>query len=306
MTSSPSKYIRNPNNLPSPVPTFHSDTYPRISPLQNPTLRLPGKHVIITGGGSGIGRETVFSFARAGVANITLFGGRRGELLEETKALVERQVKGVEVRIWVGDICDEEGVKRAVDGVKGGWDVLVLNSGYLSEKGKLGEADVGDWWKAFEISLKGSLVVLQALLPHRKPNASVLSTNSLVINYQYPERSSYIVSKLALARMMECLAQEEEDLYVVSFHPGGVDTDMYNKFFGDYAATQKAKTGTDTLQLPADFAVWLASPEARFLRGRFVYANWDVDELKQVCEERFEKEPDFLKANVIGWPFSPP
>ncbi|KAK4508719.1 hypothetical protein PRZ48_002458 [Zasmidium cellare] len=300
-----SKYIRNPNNLPSPVPTFHSDTYPSISPLHNPSLRLDGKHLILTGGGTGIGRETVLSFARAGVAKITLFGGRRGELLEETKALVEKEFPSVQVGIWAGDVCDEAGVRKGVEGM-GKWDVLVLNSGYLSEKGRVADVEVGDWWRAFEVSLKGSLVVLQALLPHRNANASVISTNSLVINYQYPERSSYIVSKLALARMMECLAQEEEDLFVVSFHPGGVDTAMYNKFFGDYAPTQKAKTGTDTLQLPADFAVWLASPEARFLRGRFVYANWDVEELKKVCEERFAREPEFLKANVIGWPFSPP
>lgn len=81
---------------------------------------------------------------------------------------------------------------------------------------------------------------------------------------------------------------------------------MYNKFFGEGAAAQKSKTGTDTLQLPADFAVWLASPEARFLKGRFVYANWDVEELKQVCEERWKSEPDFLKVNVLGWPFAPP
>jgi hypothetical protein len=36
--------------------------------------------------------------------------------------------------------------------------------------------------------------------------------------------------------------------------------------------------------LPADFAVWLASPEAAFLKGKFVYANWDVEELKEMAE----------------------
>jgi hypothetical protein len=37
--------------------------------------------------------------------------------------------------------------------------------------------------------------------------------------------------------------------------------------------------------LPADFAVWLASPDAAFLKGKFVYANWDVDELKAMAKE---------------------
>ena len=37
--------------------------------------------------------------------------------------------------------------------------------------------------------------------------------------------------------------------------------------------------------LPAHFNVWVASPEARFLRGKFVWANWDVNELKALAEE---------------------
>lgn len=35
-------------------------------------------------------------------------------------------------------------------------------------------------------------------------------------------------------------------------------------------------------RLPGDFAVWLASPEAIFLAGKFVWAQWDVDELLTV------------------------
>jgi hypothetical protein len=35
------------------------------------------------------------------------------------------------------------------------------------------------------------------------------------------------------------------------------------------------------VSLPADFCVWLASDEAAFLKGKYVFANWDVDELKE-------------------------
>lgn len=34
------------------------------------------------------------------------------------------------------------------------------------------------------------------------------------------------------------------------------------------------------VSLPADFLVWIASPEASFLRGKLVFAAWDVEELK--------------------------
>lgn len=57
----------------------------------------------------------------------------------------------------------------------------------------------------------------------------------------------------------------------------------------------------DTLELPSHFAVWLCSEEAKFLRGKFVWANWDVDQLKA---KKAEIESSLLlTANCIGWPF---
>ena len=41
----------------------------------------------------------------------------------------------------------------------------------------------------------------------------------------------------------------------------------------------------DVVQLPGNFCVWLASPEAEFLKGKFIWANWDVEELKGRKEE---------------------
>jgi hypothetical protein len=57
------------------------------------------------------------------------------------------------------------------------------------------------------------------------------------------------------------------------------------------------------VRLPAHFAVWLASDAAAFLRGKFVWSNWDVDELKAKAKEI--EETAILTAGVVGWPFSP-
>lgn len=55
------------------------------------------------------------------------------------------------------------------------------------------------------------------------------------------------------------------------------------------------------VQLPAHFLVWLASPEATFLKGRLVWANWDVEELKSQAEEI--QSGLQMTAGVIGWPY---
>jgi hypothetical protein len=57
----------------------------------------------------------------------------------------------------------------------------------------------------------------------------------------------------------------------------------------------------DLVSLPASFNVWLASPEARFLKGKFLWANWDVDELKAQAEE-IEASTQ-LSIGLGGWPF---
>lgn len=51
--------------------------------------------------------------------------------------------------------------------------------------------------------------------------------------------------------------------------------------------------------LPAHFLVWLVSPEGEFLRGKFVWANWDVQELIAMKEEF--RAPDKLVTGLLGW-----
>jgi hypothetical protein len=52
--------------------------------------------------------------------------------------------------------------------------------------------------------------------------------------------------------------------------------------------------------LPAGFCVWLAAcEEADFLRGRLLWANWDVDELLARKQEVIEK--DLLNVRLLGW-----
>lgn len=41
----------------------------------------------------------------------------------------------------------------------------------------------------------------------------------------------------------------------------------------------------DDASLPADYSVWLASPQAAFLSGRFTWSNWDVVEIEALKEE---------------------
>ena len=56
------------------------------------------------------------------------------------------------------------------------------------------------------------------------------------------------------------------------------------------------------VSLPATFYVWLASTEAKFLKGKFLWSNWDVDELKARSKEIEETQQ--LNIDLVGWPFA--
>lgn len=53
--------------------------------------------------------------------------------------------------------------------------------------------------------------------------------------------------------------------------------------------------------LPGAFAVWVSSPEAHFLHGRYVESKWDVEEMMNgEVAKRLEDDRHFLKIGVHG------
>lgn len=64
----------------------------------------------------------------------------------------------------------------------------------------------------------------------------------------------------------------------------------------------RSRSSNDFLEdLPGQFAVWAASEEAKFLHGRFVWAKWDVTELREgPLREKIDTDPEFLQVSVKG------
>ena len=207
--------------FPSPTQRWHNRVYSSIDATR-PELSLKGKTVLITGAGSGIGRETAKAFAAAGASTIHLLGGRREGLLHETQEAVHASHPHTQVTVYSGDISNHGWAKTAVATIDG-WDVLVLNACYLPKPAKLLDADLDDWAKAWDVSLKGNLELLQGLLPKRNPGASVIGTSSIIINLDPPFAvglAPYALTKMAMSKMFEVFSVEVPDVHWVTFHPG--------------------------------------------------------------------------------------
>ncbi|KAB8269090.1 putative NADP(+)-dependent dehydrogenase [Aspergillus minisclerotigenes] len=277
--------------LPSFTPTWHNDTYAAIAPTR-PELSAAGKTVIITGAGSGIGRATASAFAQAGASHIALIGRNEAKLVETLKAL------SCPSSVHPVDVTNEAGVGEVAREI-GTWDVLVLSAGYLARPAPIMESSVEDWWQSLETNVKGTIVPAKAFLPTARTARATIITTTAGVVLPVPRLrglSAYISSKLAVVKVTEYLAAENPSIFAAALHPGMVETDMFNK-----TGSKADRLPMDTVRLPADFTVWLASNEASFLNGRQVWANWDVDQLKEKAEEI--QIGGLLTSGVYGWPF---
>ncbi|KAH8778952.1 putative oxidoreductase [Hyaloscypha finlandica] len=283
--------------FPSPTSTWHTKTYQSLSPTR-PELSAKGKTVVVTGGGTGIGAETARYFAEAGASRIALLG-RREQPLVDTKASIEHKFANVEVFVAPTDVTKKSEVDAAFTKFAGDGKIHVLVSGaaIIGPQEPAGDASSDEFLNAIQQNLTGSLYVAQAFLRYASTDAVVIDISSSAAHLNFgPGFASYSVAKLAIFRLWDSLAFTNPELSIFHIQPGVVDTAM-NKEAGGIEAVGFE----DHVSLPASFSVWLASPEARFLKGKFLWANWDVDELKARAKE--VEASTQLSIGLVGWPF---
>jgi NAD(P)-dependent dehydrogenase (short-subunit alcohol dehydrogenase family) len=195
-------------------------------------MNLNGRTAIVTGAGSGVGRELARTFAREG-ANVVCCG-RRGDRLDETAALIEAQ-GGVALALPT-DVTDWEQVQRMVQATLerfGRIDLLFNNAGSFAFVGPVWEADPETWWHDVTVNLLGTMLCCRAVLPHM-----MARDEGIVINMDggggaggpNVGGSAYGCSKAGLVRFSEGLAREleQEGSKVLAFcmNPGFVHTEM--------------------------------------------------------------------------------
>jgi len=219
---------------PGPTKTYHLTTYDSISPTL-PALSQKGKNVVITGGGTGIGQAIALSFAKASVTNLALLG-RRLEPLEDTKSLINTSYPNVSVHIYTADVADEATLNQAfvsfAQAAGGVIHTLIANAGVLS-LGKVLDIDTESFMKSLETNALGTLNTVKSFMPHipTEPDstgfrARIIHTSSAAVQLDFPYNMNYTVGKLAGAKIMQHVAAEHPDVFVLNYHPGTVATPM--------------------------------------------------------------------------------
>ncbi|PVH95213.1 NAD(P)-binding protein [Periconia macrospinosa] len=318
--------------LPSPVPTWRNDIYPAIDPTTNPSLHQPGKTIIITGAGTGIGRTTSLAFAAAKASHIILMG-RTQATLDETATLIKQKYPSTKTTIFAGSVTDATRIASLAElissmpttngGGPGKWDTLILNAATLGPMSDptspcdstILSVDVPSLLSVFETNTLSIVLFLQHLLPHAAPLATVVNVGSASGNLPArlsPGFGAYVASKAAGEKVVEEGKEGGGGVFITTIQPGVVPTQLFAA-----AGLKEGDLPMDTAELPAGFMVWLARKGGemggegervrRALGGRFVSANWDVgDVVERLCGEEGgwgEEKSNEGTLGLLGFPW---
>ncbi|KAH8895925.1 NAD(P)-binding protein [Thozetella sp. PMI_491] len=278
--------------------TSHHDTYPFIDPTK---ADLSGKSVFITGASKGIGKAVALSFAKAGCSQIAIAARSS---LADVEAAVKAAAKEAsrpepQVLALQTDVASEASVAAAAEAVTaafgGKLDVLINNAGYLEQWKPIAESDPVEWWRSWEINIKGSYLCARSFLPLllRSETKTMINLSSAGGHNTTPGASAYQGSRFATMRFNEFVDQEyyEQGVIAIAAHPGGVPTELALNMPAYMHAVL-----VDTAELPGDTFVWLAKDRRDWLAGRFINAQWDMEELEQKKDEIVER--DLLKFRM--------
>ena len=252
---------------------------------------LAGKQAIITGANQGLGLEIARKFVLAG-ADLMLCA-RNASMLEDARAeLAGLASFGQKIVTQVADVsmeCDVHNVVAQTLELLGGCHILVNNAGVYGPKGEIESVDWADWMKAIEINVYGSVLMSRAVLPHFKAQGygKVIQLSGGGATNPLPRISAYAVSKAAIVRYAETLAEEVRGtgIDVKSIAPGALNTRMLDEIlqagpekvgqaFYERSVKQK-ETGGAPLDKGADLALFLASSASDGITAKLISAVWD-------------------------------
>ena len=241
------------------------------------TARFTDRVVLVTGGGSGIGRAVALAFAREGAAVVV--AGRRAAALEETVALIHAE--NGEASATVADVGRSEDVDRLVASVvarHGRLDVASNTAGVLGAAGPLHEVDEGAFAAVVNANLVGLWLSMKHEIAHMRTRGEgvIVNTSSNIgAHMTRPGLGVYMATKAAASALTRAAALEciGEGVRINAVSPGATATPMSLRP-GETEEAREARLRTSVpigrvarLDEIAAAVLWLASPEASFAVG---------------------------------------
>ncbi|MEP2706545.1 MAG: SDR family oxidoreductase [Roseibium sp.] len=240
---------------------------------------LEGQTALVTGGGSGIGKEIARCLAQSGAK--VIIAGRRADVLEKAAEDI-----GTGCEIAVVDIADIESLTAFENDLFdsfGAIDILVNNAGNTLKKA-FEDSTIAEFDQVFDVHVRGALelsrAVVRRLLKEDK-RGSVLFISSMTAYIGQPNVSGYTIAKTAITGVVRGLSAEfaSRGIRFNGVAPGWIDTELYRKATsGDVARQEKiaSRIPMGELGQPEDIGwccAFLSSNAAKYITGQVVLVD---------------------------------
>ena len=189
-------------------------------------MKLEGKVLVVTGAGSGMGRELTLQMVQRGarVAAVDL----DEESLEQTKSIATKNVEN-----FVLNVTDQQAIKALPEKVIASFGQLegfVNNAGIIQPFIKISELTREQAEKVMDVNFWGVFDLTKAFLPEltKRPEAQIMNISSMGAYAPVPGQSVYGASKAAVKLFTEGLRSElmDTNVGVTVVFPGSVATNI--------------------------------------------------------------------------------
>lgn len=219
-------------------------------------MKIQGKIFVVTGAGSGMGRELSIQLVKMG-AKVALADVRESSLKETAKFCGEQNVS-----IHTVDISDElqvENFKNEVIQIHTAIDSIINNAGIIQPFVHVKDLAVETITKVMNVNFYGTVFMCKAFLPHlmQRPEAHIANVSSMGGFIPFPGQTIYGASKAAVKLFTEGLYAELQgtNVGVTVIHPGAVNTHiMSNSGLQSLQEEESAKQNQVNRALAADKA----------------------------------------------------
>jgi NAD(P)-dependent dehydrogenase (short-subunit alcohol dehydrogenase family) len=263
-------------------------------------LHLEGKSVVITGGGTGIGKEAAREFAREGaVVSIC------GRTLSKLQAMQEEAGReGLTIHIYQADVADFKSIETMADRIAsdfGGIDVWLNNAGVSVNK-PIMDFTRDDWNFVIETNLAGVFEGTRIAARHmikQGRGGVVINTSSYNAKIPLAPGGIYGASKAGVSNLTKSFAANlaPYGIRVISIIPGMIETEISKETISKNRALYVQNIALQRLGRPEDLAkpmVFLASEAAGYITGVDIEIHggkYDVQDSSVPWEWKKKKDP---------------